>query len=266
MAAHSRRDVIAQWAFDTRPAAAALPPVAGGRGGRVAPRRVRKRATRSFDFVPADIRRCLAMTAGVTALGTRLFARFGEGKGADKQTLNQVKKDADAISAYVTSEALWHFSRKLPENHAIMVCLGEGLMPKAGETPEMGANPLLGFGRVYARPRGRELRRIARAPPAERPGLRLARLLQEDARPTASRIWGAAVDTLENTSRFAKGEELGPHDRDPPVRPAAHGGAALRGLHGQRSRSRARWRARPRRTPSTSTCSRPVASSSRPSS
>ena len=33
-----------------------------------------------------------------------------------------------------------------------MVCLGEGLMPKAGETPEMGSNPLLGFGRVYARP------------------------------------------------------------------------------------------------------------------
>jgi hypothetical protein len=33
-----------------------------------------------------------------------------------------------------------------------MVSLGEGLMPKAGETPEMGANPLLGFGRVYARP------------------------------------------------------------------------------------------------------------------
>ena len=25
-------------------------------------------------------------------------------------------------------------------------------MPKAGETPEMGSNPLLGFGRVYARP------------------------------------------------------------------------------------------------------------------
>jgi hypothetical protein len=25
-------------------------------------------------------------------------------------------------------------------------------MPKAGETPEMGSNPQLGFGRVYARP------------------------------------------------------------------------------------------------------------------
>ena len=67
-----------------------------------------------FSFAPREIARCLAMTAGVTALGTRLFARFGEGKGTDKQTLNQVKKDADAISAYVMSEALWHFTRRCP--------------------------------------------------------------------------------------------------------------------------------------------------------
>ncbi len=29
---------------------------------------------------------------------------------------------------------------------------GEGLMPKAGESPEMGSNPVLGLGRVYALP------------------------------------------------------------------------------------------------------------------
>ncbi len=146
----TKQDLIAQWAFDTRSILLRfhlwLEDIEiewrpGSRAGYEA-----------FNQVPAEIRRSLAMTAAVTALGTRLFARFGEGRGADKHTLNQVKKDADAISAYVTSEALWHFSRKLPENHAIMVCLGEGLMPKAGETPEMGANPLLGFGRVYARP------------------------------------------------------------------------------------------------------------------
>ena len=70
-----------------------------------------------------------------------------------------MKKDADAISAYAMSEGLWYASRHLPENHAIMVCLGEGLMPKAGETPEMGSNPQLGFGRVYARPAGGALAR-----------------------------------------------------------------------------------------------------------
>ena len=107
------------------------------------------------------------------------------------------------------SEALWHFSRKLPENHAIMVCLGEGLMPKAGETPEMGANPLLGFGRVYARP---EVARFIDS--------RVHRLLNDPGygwrgfykkmRSQGITIWGAAIDTLENTSRFARGEEHGP--------------------------------------------------------
>jgi hypothetical protein len=208
MAVPNRRDVIEQWAFDTRPLLLRfhlwLEDVeVQWRGGAA------DRSYEKFDFVPADIRRSLAMTAAVTALGTRLFARFGEGKGADKQALNQVKKDADAISAYVTSEALWHFSRKLPENHAIMVCLGEGLMPKAGETPEMGANPLLGFGRVYARPQV-----------ASFVDSRVHRLLNDPAygwrgfykkmRDQRIKIWGAAVDTLENTSRFAKGEELGP--------------------------------------------------------
>ena len=207
MAVPAKRDVIAQWAFDTRPLLLRfhlwLEDV------RVEWRRGGPERHEHSDFAPGDIRRCLAMTAGVTALGTRLFASFGAGKGADKQTLNQVKKDADAISAYVASEALWHFSRKLPENHALMVCLGEGLMPKAGETPEMGANPLLGFGRVYARPHVANL-----------VDSRVHRLLNDPAygwrgfykkmRDQRIRIWGAAVDTLENTSRFAKGEELGP--------------------------------------------------------
>lgn len=203
----AKRDAIAQWAFDTRPLLLRfhlwLEDV------EVEWRRGTTEDYEAFEFVPGEIRRSLSLTAGLTALGTRLFARFGEGRGADKQTLNQVKKDADAISAYITSEALWHFSRKLPENHAIMVSLGEGLMPKAGETPEMGANPLLGFGRVYARPQ------VAKFIDA-----RVHRLLNDPGygwhgfykkmRDQGITIWGAAVDTLECTSRFAKGEELGP--------------------------------------------------------
>jgi hypothetical protein len=200
-----RKDLIAQWAFDTRPLLLRFHLwledvetewLRGGPDG----------AHEQSSFVPIGIRRCVAMTSGVTALGTRLFARFGEGKDADKQTLNLVKKDADAISAYVMSEALWHFTRRLPENHALMVCLGEGLMPKAGETPEMGANPLLGFGRVYARP---ELAKFVDS--------RVHRLLNDPGygfrgfykkmRDMGITIWGAAIDTLENTSRFAKGSE-----------------------------------------------------------
>jgi hypothetical protein len=102
-----------------------------------------------------------------------------------------------------------------------MVCLGEGLMPKAGETPEMGANPLLGFGRIYARP---EVARWLEA--------RVIQLLNEadygwnrfygDLKESGITVWGAAIDTLENTSRFAKGEDTGPmtvlHLFDQPLR------------------------------------------------
>ena len=203
-----KSDLIAQWAFDTRPLLRRFHVWLEG----VDFTWLHGDSSQGFDdfsFVSDPLRRSLAMTAGLTALGTRLFAPFGGGKDADKHTLNQVKKDADAISAYIMSEGLWHFTRTLPENHAIVVCLGEGLMPKAGESPEMGANPQLGFGRVYARP---EVARFVDSC--------VHRLLNEPGydwetfykrlRAEGVTIWGAAVDTLENTSRFAKGEEIGP--------------------------------------------------------
>ena len=118
--------------------------------------------------------------------------------------MNQIKKDADAASAYALSEGLWYLSRSLPENHAIMVCLGEGLMPKAGETPEMGSNPQIGFGRVYARPEvartlDRQVVRLLNDPAYGWDGF------YGDVKDAGITVWGAAIDTLENTSRFAKG-------------------------------------------------------------
>jgi hypothetical protein len=214
-----KRNTIAQWAYDTKPIL-----------GRfhlwledVEVERAQTDPVSAYSFTPRGITRCLAMTAAATALGTKLFGGFGEGAGKDKNAYNQVKKAADAISAYVMSEGLWYLTRNLPENHAIMVSLGEGLMPKAGETPEMGANPLLGFGRVYARP---EVARIV--------DRRVRRLLNEPGhrfdqfhgwlKDRGITIWGAAVDTLENTSRFAEGKETGPmavfHLFDSPLRVA----------------------------------------------
>ena len=162
-----------------------------------------------FSFVGSSLQRAFVVTNAVTALGTRLFGRWGEGREMDKEGINRVKKDADAISAYATSEALWYLTRSLPENHAVMVSLGEGLMPKAGETPEMGSNPLLGFGRVYARPQV-----------AHFLDRRVNRLVNEDGydwsdfwddlQQEGITVWGAAVDTLENTTRFAQGTDTGP--------------------------------------------------------
>jgi len=212
-----KRNLVAQWAFDTRPVLLRFHLWLED----VEVERAQAEPVSAVTFTPRGIARCLAMTSAATALGTRLFGQYGAGANGDKATYNQVKKAADAVSAYVMSEGLWHLSRTLPENHALMVCLGEGLMPKAGETPEMGANPMLGFGRVYARP---ELARTV--------DRRVRRLLNEPGHTFEQfyewlqgrgiTLWGAAVDTLENTSRFAEGKPTGPmavfHLFDSPLR------------------------------------------------
>ena len=205
----NKNNLIAQWAFDTRPILSRF---------HIWLEDVEVRWTRGeqphepledFTFLNGRMERLFAMTGAVTALGTQLFGRFGEGKGQDKAGLNQAKKDADAISAYAMSESLWSLSRQLPENHAIMVCLGEGLMAKGGETPEMGSNPNLGFGRVYARPEVAKWLEV-----------KVVQLINnnayqwddfyKDIKSSGITVWGAAIDTLENTSRFAKGAETGP--------------------------------------------------------
>ncbi|HPW56807.1 MAG: hypothetical protein KA072_14555 [Thermoanaerobaculaceae bacterium] len=200
-----RKNLIAQWAFNTSPIL-----------GRfhlwledVEERRLGGGSDEEFSFVGPALEDAFIMTAAVTALGTRLFGRYGEGKGLDKAGINQVKKDADAVSAYAMSEALWYLTRRLPENHAVMVSLGEGLMPKAGETPEMGSNPLLGFGRVYARPGVAKFldRRVHRM--INDPDYHWDDFWRE-IQVAGLTVWGAAIDTLENTSRFAKGSPTGP--------------------------------------------------------
>jgi len=209
-----RRDRIAQWAFDTRSILGRfhlwLEDVEE-EWVRIASesKEIAGELTEGHSFAGEELEKSFIMAAAVTALGTRLFGRCGEGKGKGKEEVNRIKKDADAASAYALSEALWYLTRRLPENHALFVSIGEGLMPKAGETPEQGSNPFLGFGRIYARPQvALTLDRFVR------------RLLNEkdyrwenfwrDIQRSGLTVWGAAIDTLENTSRFAEGAPTGP--------------------------------------------------------
>src|SRR5262245_19480453 len=115
----TRRNQIAQWAFDTRPVLQGfhlwLEDVEVSRG--------REGGVSDCSAAPRPIVRWLATTAAATALGTRLFGEYGAGRGADKNAFNQAKKAADAISAYIMSEGLWYLTRQLPENHAVMVSL-----------------------------------------------------------------------------------------------------------------------------------------------
>lgn len=203
-----QKDMLAQWAFDCRPILGRFHIWLESVETEWSRGRPEPNQPRDMSFVPGGLERQLAMTCALTALGTRLFGRFGEGKGLDKVGINEVKKDADAVSAYAMSEGLWYLTRHLPENHALMICLGEGLMPKAGETEEMGSNPNLGFGRVYARP---EVARFVDQRVIDllnKPGYGWDEFYR-DIRHKGITLWGAAVDTLENTSRFAKGAEEG---------------------------------------------------------
>ena len=204
-----QRDIVAQWSFDVRPLLLRFHLYLQNVQTKWVRQGQHKETLHEMSFLNGRTERLMALTAAVTALGTRLYGRYGDGKGMDKEHINAVKKDADAISAYAMSESLWHLTRNLPENHAIMVCLGEGLMPKGGETPEMGSNPQLGFGRVYARPEV-----------AQQIDKYVVRLLNdpkykwenfyEDVKRRGITIWGTAIDTLENTTRFAQGAPTGP--------------------------------------------------------
>ena len=107
-----KKNLIAQWAFDTKTIL-----------GRfhlwlkdVEVKWIRGEAKREFtteiSFLDGRLERLFAVSGAVTALGTKLFGGFGEGKELDKEGFNQIKKNADAVSAYAMSEGLWFLSRQ----------------------------------------------------------------------------------------------------------------------------------------------------------
>jgi hypothetical protein len=200
----AKRDLVAQWAFDTRPVLLRFHLWLED----VEVERAQAEPVSAHTFTPRGIARCLAMTSAATALGTRLFGEYGAGAGQDKATVNQVKKAADAVSAYVMSEGLWHLTRTLPEKPR-----AHGL-PGRGSDAEGGRDA--GDGRQsHARLRARV--RTARA--GADVDRRVRRCSTSPATPSSSSTSGCRArhhavgrrrsDTLENTSRFADGQPTG---------------------------------------------------------
>ena len=69
-----KRNVVAQWAFDTRPVLLRFHLWLED----VEVERAQQGPVSAFSFTPRGIARCLAVTSAATALGTRLFGGFGE--------------------------------------------------------------------------------------------------------------------------------------------------------------------------------------------
>src|SRR2546430_14900323 len=98
----TNRDLVAQWAFDTRPVLLRFHLWLEN----VEVERAQAEPVSAHSFAPRGIARCLAMTSAATALGTRLFGDFGAGEGQDKAAVNPGKKAGGARRAYVMSEGL----------------------------------------------------------------------------------------------------------------------------------------------------------------
>ncbi len=103
-----KRNIIAQWSFDTRPILNRFHMWLED----VEVERAQAEPVSAYTFTPRAISRCLSMTAAATALGTRLFGQFGEGIGKDKQGKEVFLKDiwpsqkeiADTIANLIDAE------------------------------------------------------------------------------------------------------------------------------------------------------------------
>ena len=80
MTAIDKRNLVAQWAFDTRPVLVRFHLWLED----VEVERAQAEPVSAHTFAPRGIARCLAMTSAATALGTRLFGEYGAGAGRER--------------------------------------------------------------------------------------------------------------------------------------------------------------------------------------
>src|SRR2546425_11636580 len=108
----AKRNLVAQWAFDTRPVLLRFHLWLED----VEVERAQAEPVSAHTFTPRGIARCLAMTSAATALGTRLFGDYGGGARRDKATGHHGKKAADAATAHVMSQGLRRLTPTPPQD------------------------------------------------------------------------------------------------------------------------------------------------------
>src|SRR2546430_3646920 len=86
-------NLVAQWAFDTRPVLLRFHLWLED----VEVERAQAEPVSAHTFTPRGIARCLAMTSAATALGTRLFGDYGGGAGRGQGPGNPGKNSAAAL-------------------------------------------------------------------------------------------------------------------------------------------------------------------------
>ena len=227
--AHARRDLISQWAFDSRPVL-----------GRfhlwledVEEHRIAGEPAQDLSFVGTSLERCLIMTAGVTALGTRLFGRWGEGKGLDAAA-DEPREEGRRRRVGLRHERGALVPHAVPpgepRDHGLP---RRGAHAEGGRDARHGLEPAPRLRPRLRPPLGREVARPARPPLHQRPLLRLEGVLDR-ARRLAHHGLGRGHRHAREHLPLRQGRADGPDDRPPPLRPAAPDRPPLRGVHGRR--------------------------------
>ena len=151
------------------------------------------------------------VVAAVAALNTVMFGGWGRAEGsADKQFITMVKELLDGAATHAIHESLYFMSNMFPDNFVYFIQQGEGSAEKAGS--EAGA-PALTFGAFYANPKTSQQIEPIILNYYKDKGNRDKTVRDSAFSGMMNRMSALGVDfnsivldTLENTSRAAKGQ------------------------------------------------------------
>lgn len=158
--------------------------------------------------------------AAITALNTFLFGGYGSAKGiSDKKAVEEIKQALDGVASNTLGKLLYfltnnHLTIRDKKDIVYMVFQGEGAAEKAGSA---AGSPNLAHGRLYGNPGSikiteRYINEYLADLKNESTETRKNAFdkLMKNLKDADVQVISLVIDTLENTSRSAKGEKTGP--------------------------------------------------------